>query len=329
MYLILNNSNDSFFNMAAEEYLLQNFESAIMLWRNHNTVVVGKNQNTLLEINLDYAKEHDISVVRRLTGGGTVFHDMGNINFTVIIPFKEGSFCDYSLFTNPICKFLKQLGVDASLSGRNDLLIDGMKFSGNAQTVKNHKMLHHGTLLFSTNVTSMAGVLNPNKKKLESKGIKSVVSRVTNIESHLKNSGMTAESFYQELGNFYEQTETDIERYTFTDQDIQAITKLAKEKYATWDWNFGESPSCTGKNSGKYNFGTVELVFEIIHGLFDKVYIYGDFFGMGDLTELTNVICGIPYDAECVSQALNNVDINSYIAGMTQEQFIELLFQED
>ena len=170
MLLIINDCSDAYYNLAAEEYLIDHFdEDVVMLWRNDNTVVVGKNQNTIEEINKEYVEENSISVVRRLTGGGAVFHDMGHVNYTIIQSYREGLFSNYAYFTEPVRDFLQSLGVRAELSGRNDLMIDGKKFSGNAQCVRNGRMMHHGTLMFSSDVKDISGALTPNAKNSRAK----------------------------------------------------------------------------------------------------------------------------------------------------------------
>jgi lipoate-protein ligase A len=186
MLLIYNDKTNPYFNLAMEEYLLKNFnEDLFILWRNESSVIVGKNQNTLSEINLEYIKENNIPVVRRQSGGGAVFHDLGNINFTFIAN-DNNSFSDFKRFTQPIIDLLKTLDINAEFSGRNDLLIDGKKFSGNAQYNYKNKVMHHGTLLFSSQIGDLSNALKVKPIKFEGKGIKSVKSRVTNISEHLK-----------------------------------------------------------------------------------------------------------------------------------------------
>ena len=186
MLLIYNEKTNPFFNLAMEEYFLKNFDEDIfILWRNESSVIVGKNQNTLSEINLDYIKENSIPVVRRQSGGGAVFHDLGNINFTFIASNND-NFSDFKRFTTPIIELLKTLDINAKFSGRNDLLIDGCKFSGNAQYNYKNKVMHHCTLLFSSQISDMSNALKVKPIKFEGKSIKSVKARVTNISEHLK-----------------------------------------------------------------------------------------------------------------------------------------------
>ena len=241
MLLIYNEITNPYFNLAMEEYLLKNFnEDMFILWRNENAVIVGKNQNTLSEINLDYIKEHSIPVVRRQSGGGAVFHDLGNINFTFIANNND-SFSDFKRFTTPIIDLLKTLDINAEFSGRNDLLIDGCKFSGNAQYNYKDRVMHHGTLLFSSQIADLSNALKVKPIKFEGKGVKSVKSRVTNISDHLKEP-LTVLEFKDLIMNYLEKINTDNKHYTLSELDIENINKLVEEKYSTWDWYFGNSP---------------------------------------------------------------------------------------
>lgn len=328
MLLIINDSSDAYYNLAAEEYLIDHFnEDVVMLWRNDNTVVIGKNQNTMEEINKEYVEENSISVVRRLTGGGAVFHDMGNVNYTVIQPYREGLFSNYAYFTEAVRDFLQSLGVRAELSGRNDLMIDGKKFSGNAQCVRNGRMMHHGTLMFSSDVKDISGALTPNAKKFESKGVKSVRSRVTNIASHLPAgfAGMDTAEFLQRLYAFYQQRFPDAVPYELMPADRAAIRKLADEKYATWEWNYGASPAFAVSASKKYDFGLVDVRLNVVRGHIKGIRIFGDYFGIRSISELETLLAGTEYRREAIADSLSGVALGDYISGMTAEKLAELI----
>ena len=328
MLLIINDCSDAYYNLAAEEYLIDHFdEDVVMLWRNDNTVVIGKNQNTIEEVNREYVEENNISVVRRLTGGGAVFHDMGNVNYTIIQQYREGLFSNYAYFTEAVRDFLQSLGVRAELSGRNDLLIGGKKFSGNAQCVRNGRMMHHGTLMFSSDVKDISGALTPNVKKFESKGVKSVRSRVTNIASHLpaELAGMDTAEFLQRLYAFYRQRFPDAVPYELTAADQAAIRKLADEKYSTWEWNYGASPAFAVSASRKYDFGLVDVRLNVVRGHIKDIRIFGDYFGVRSISELETLLAGTEYRREPITGALSCVALEDYISGMTAEKLAELI----
>lgn len=328
MLLIINDSSDAYYNLAAEEYLIDHFdEDIVMLWRNDNTVVIGKNQNTIEEINKEYVEENSISVVRRLTGGGAVFHDMGNVNYTIIQQYREGLFSNYAYFTEAVRDFLQSLGVRAELSGRNDLLIGGKKFSGNAQCVRNGRLMHHGTLMFSSDVKDISGALTPNAKKFKSKGVKSVRSRVTNIASHLpaESAGMDTAEFLQRLYAFYRQRFPDAVPYELSPADRAAIRKLADEKYSAWEWNYGASPAFAVSVSRKYDFGLVDVRLNVVRGHIKDIRIFGDYFGVRSISELEALLAGTEYRRESITGTLSAVALGDYISGMTAEKLAELI----
>ncbi len=324
-YLIQNMKTDPYYNMASEEYFLDRFpEDVILLWRNRRAVVIGQNQNALEEVNVDYVREQDIPVVRRLSGGGAVFHDLGNVNYTVIRSFREGLFSNYEYFTRPVCGYLSTLGVRAELSGRNDLLIDGMKFCGNAQTKRGDKLLHHGCILFSADVADLSGALSPSRLKLESKGVKSVRSRVTNVASHLLKP-LSPEEFFNGLYAYFRREGEDLEEYRITSEDEAAISKLAAEKYATWEWNFGRSPRYTAGNAKKFPFGLVDVRLDVSQGLIRRIKIYGDFFGIKEVSELETLLQGKKHREAELSAVLENINPDDYISGMGRKELLELL----
>ena len=329
MLLIINDCSDAYYNLAAEEYLIDHFdEDVVMLWRNDNTVVVGKNQNTIEEINKEYVEENSISVVRRLTGGGAVFHDMGHVNYTIIQSYREGLFSNYAYFTEAVRDFLQSLGVRAELSGRNDLMIDGKKFSGNAQCVRNGRMMHHGTLMFSSDVKDISGALTPNAKKFKSKGVKSVQSRVTNISSHLPGGSqhaMDTAEFLRRLYGFYQQRFPDAVSYELSPEDQAAIRKLADEKYSTWEWNYGASPAFAVSASRKYDFGLVDVRLNVVHGRIKDIRIFGDYFGIRSISEIEELLTGIEYRQEAIADSFSCVALEDYISGMTTEKLTQLI----
>ena len=314
MLLIYNEKTNPYFNLAMEEYLLKNFnEDMFILWRNDKSVIVGKNQNTLSEINLEYIKENSIPVVRRQSGGGAVFHDLGNINFTFISNNNE-SFNDFKKFTTPIIELLKTLDINSEFSGRNDLLIDGCKFSGNAQYNYKNKVMHHGTLLFSSQISDLSNALKAKPLKFEGKGVKSVKARVTNISDHLKEP-MDVLEFKDLIMNYLSKTNTNNKYYSLSKLDIENINKLVEEKYSTWDWNFGHSPKYSLYNELKYPGGTVEFNLNVDKGIIKDIKFFGDFFGKCDISHIENLLSNTKHEEESIKNILNSIDINNYFLG--------------
>lgn len=314
MLLIYSDKTNPYFNLAMEEYLLKNFnKDMFILWRNESSVIVGKNQNTLSEINLEYVKENNIPVVRRQSGGGAVFHDLGNINFTFIAN-DNNSFSDFKRFTQPIIDLLKTLDINAEFSGRNDLLIDGKKFSGNAQYNYKNKVMHHGTLLFSSQINDLSNALKVKPIKFEGKSVKSVKSRVTNISEHLKDNINILE-FKDLIMNHLAKSNSDNTYYTLTQKDIDGINKLVHEKYSSWDWNFGHSPKYSLTNELKYPGGNVEFNLNVEKGIIKEIKFFGDFFGKCDVSFIEELLIGIKHEENSIKNSLDSVDINSYFLG--------------
>ena len=325
MYLLENNCTDPAWNLALDEYLLTRFPGEVLtLWRNGPSVIIGKNQNALEEIDLDFVRAHQIPVVRRLTGGGAVFHDLGNINYTLVQPCGAGDFNNYAKFTKPIVDFLATLGVTAELSGRNDLLVDGQKFSGNAQAVREGRILHHGTLLFSADISRLSGALRPRDIKLESKGVKSVSSRVTNLASHLP-FPMAVGEFLERLRAYFLKTVPDLTPYALTEADRAAVDALREEKYATWDWNFGSAPRYTWSRAAKFPFGLVDARLDVDRGVIRSAALYGDYFGQLDSASLSQRLVGLPHRREALLPVLRSLPLGDYIAGSTVEDLLSML----
>ncbi|MBR5900236.1 MAG: lipoate--protein ligase, partial [Clostridia bacterium] len=280
---------DPQFNIASEEYLLKQTNGFyVYLWRNSPAVIIGKNQNTLLEVNLGFANHKGIKVVRRLTGGGAVYHDLNNVCYTVIAPYNA-ELNGYIEFTRPVIEFLNSLGVKAEFSGRNDICIGDKKISGNAQVVYKDRIMHHGTILFDTDLSVLDGVLVENKLKIQSKGIKSNRARVTNVKKHLTQP-ITSEQFFNCL---CEHLKKDLPSYSFTDTDIEKINYLVKTKFSTYEWNIGSSPIGTNKFDARFDFGTLSLIFDLDKGLIKNAQIFGDYFALDGLDRFITNLNGI------------------------------------
>lgn len=311
MLLINNTSTNAYFNLAMEEYFLKNTnEDIFMLWRNESAIIVGKNQNTLSEINYEYVKQNKIKVVRRQSGGGAVFHDLGNINFT-FISCNDNSFSDFKRFTMPIIDALKNLNIQSEFSGRNDLLIDNQKFSGNAQYNYKNKVMHHGTLLFSSEINDLSSALKVKPSKFIGKSVKSVKSRVTNIANHLEQD-MTVLEFKNYLMNFINSKYENNCLYELSEEDINEINKLVEDKYNTWQWNFGHSPKYALNNEIKYPGGNIEFSLNVEKGLIKEINFFGDFFGKKDVSYIEDLLKNTNHNEASIRSILNNIDINDY-----------------
>ena len=329
MLCIDSSSLEPYFNQAVEEYFLKNFDDNIfMLWRNKNAIIVGKHQNTLAEINVDHVKERGIKVVRRLTGGGAVFHDLGNINYTFIMGYgEEGAKVDFKKYNQPIIDVLAGLGVKAHFSGRNDILIDDQKFSGNAEHIYHQKqrVLHHGTLLYASQIQDISDALNVNPLKFEGKARKSVKSRVTNISAHLKED-IGVDQFRQKVMNHITEMYPDAITYELTEEDKKAIQKLADEKYSTWEWNYGYSPKYGLKKGVKTNGGHVEVHLNVDKGEITELEIFGDFFVNRDLDEVKQALIGVEHREEAVLAKLKEIRSSEYFNNITEDELVEGFF---
>jgi lipoate-protein ligase A len=327
MLIIHRHNTDPYFNLATEEYVLKEIkDDSFMLWRNAPSIIVGKHQNTLAEINLDYVREKDIKVVRRLSGGGAVFHDLGNLNFTFTMQGDGSNMINFRKYTEPILEVLIKLGVDARFEGRNDLTIDGKKFSGNAMHIWKNKVLSHGTLLFSSHMPDLGAALKADPLKFQDKAVKSVRSRVTNISEHLKTQ-MDVLEFSALIEQHIMEKYPDATLYEFSEKDHQKIQELVEAKYGTWEWNFGYSP--------KYNFrkvlrtsnsGTLEFNVDVSDGIINNIRIFGDYFNMCETEEIEQALKNVPHAESKIREALTPYNISDYFNNLTIDEFLEGMF---
>lgn len=325
MHYYLNTKTDPAFNLAAEEYLLKNTnEDCCMLWRNHNTIVVGRNQNTLSEINPEFVRKHDINVVRRITGGGAVFHDLGNINFTFIKVGEQIKKIDFSAYTRPILGYLNQSSVPARLDGRNDLTVEGLKISGNAQHIHKNRVLHHGTLLFDVNLEMLATVLLEDPEKYRDKAVQSIRSRVTNIRKYLMENP-TVEQFMQDLGRYMQKAYHAIPT-RFSDDDLRQINDLAQKRYRQWNWNFGDSPAHDFSRSTRTPGGTIDIRMTVKNGSIQSIRFFGDFFGIDPVRDMEKRLTGCRHAPQSIKKILNAVDLERYIKDVSVEHLVQTMF---
>lgn len=326
MIFINHNNTDIYFNHAAEQYVLENIDDeCFMLWRNEPSILIGKNQNTVAEINTEYVKENGIKIVRRLTGGGAVYNDLGNINFTFIGKSSEDIDTNFRKFTKPVLEALNSLGVNAEFSGRNDLVIDGKKFSGNAQYYYNDKVLHHGTLLFSTSMTELSKALKVNPLKFKDKSVKSVESRVTNISEHLNNN-MTVLEFKKYIIDYVMKCFGKTELYEFCEKELEQIAEIAKTKFSTWEWNFGNSPKYSYSKEARCGGSTIQVNFNVENGYINNLKFQGDFFFKQDIKVLEDKFKEVKHSEENIKEVLDNLDIKEYINGVKNEDILSLMF---
>jgi lipoate-protein ligase A len=328
MKIIKNENTSLSFNMAAELYLMDQFDEDIfMLWRATPSVLIGKNQNTYEEIYLDYVNENKIDVVRRKSGGGTVFCDLGNTNFAFITSDAK-AFSDFRRFTRPILEVLKKLNVPAEFSGRNDLTIEGKKFSGNAQYKHKNRLLHHGTLLFDADLSTLAKAIHPNKLKLQSKGIASVRSRVTNIAAYLEKP-LDILGFRKMINEHIFESIKEAHYYEFTPDDLQAIKKIQNEIFDNWEWNYGNSPKFEGSHMKKFEKGSVKISFNAKNSILKAVAFTGDFFSKQDVSDIELALLETPYTKEAIEEVLSNFNLEDYFTGITKEEIVTLFFEGD
>ncbi len=315
-------------NLAIEEYALKHLdidESYLLFYINQPSIIIGKNQNTIEEINSDYVEENDLIVVRRLSGGGAVYHDLGNLNYSFITKDDGESFHNYKKFTEPVVKALKELGVNAELSGRNDLVVGERKISGNAQFATKGRMFSHGTLMLSSEIENVVSALKVKEDKIKSKGIKSIRSRVANISEFLSEP-LTMEEFRQKLLEHIFGGMENVQEYKWTDEDWKKIMEISEERYQQWDWNYGKSPKFNIQHSHRFPVGQIDVRLEVAKGKIEECKIFGDFFGVGDVEEIQKRLIGVRFSKSELENALKDVNISHYFGNITNEDFVNLLY---
>lgn len=334
MLFVQNENNDPRINLAIETYLMKELpvdEPILLFYINEPSIIIGRNQNTIEEINKEYVEEKGIHVVRRLSGGGAVYHDFGNLNFSFIMPDDGESFRDFAKVTQPIIDALHDMGVTgAELKGRNDLVIGDKKFSGNAMYATNGRMFAHGTIMFDSDVNEVVNALKVRKDKIESKGIKSIRSRVTNIKPFLADEyqDMSTTDFRQAIlfRIFGVDNMDDVKIYDLTEEDWKRINEISDQYYRNWDWNYGRSPEFDLVRRERFVIGSVEAKMNVAGGVINDIRIFGDFFGLGEIKDVEDLLRGTKYDKESIREAVEKIDIQKYFGGIQVDDLVQLLY---
>ncbi len=303
-------------------------EQVFMLWSNSRCVVIGRNQNAYKEVNFELVKERKIDVVRRQSGGGAVFHDVGNFNFTFILNDAKEDFANFSKFTTPVVELLNELGVNAEASGRNDILIDGAKISGNAQYNYQDRLLHHGTLIYALEYSDVMEVLQVDEEKIKAKGVASVKNRITNVIKHMPNP-ISIDEFKQKLVNKIITNFPYLTKYEITAEDEKEIQKIY-QRNKSWEYIYGNNPEFDIIHK-RYipNVGMIEIYFNVKKGIISSLDIYGDFFALKDLTPFKEKLMNQPYNREALGKIIEETeDFNEYFFNLDRQDFVNLILEE-
>ncbi len=322
MKYIVNHSNNPAYNVALEAYAfreLMDEDELFILWINEPAIIIGKHQNAIQEINTEYTEQHGIHVARRLSGGGAVYHDLNNLNYTIISNKSDEGAFDFKTFSQPVIETLADLGVDAEFSGRNDIEIDGKKICGNAQAYYKGRMMHHGCLLFDVDMSVLGDALKVSKDKIESKGVKSVRARVTNILKELPEK-ITVDDFSDNLFQKMQDSYPDMTEYQLSPDELRKIEQSANEQFGTWDWTYGKAPEYTISRDVRYPAGKITTYANVENSIIKSIKIYGDFFGIRDVDDIEMLLIGEPYDYNAILEKLATIDISQYFSRMITEE---------
>ncbi|HHS2650538.1 TPA: lipoate--protein ligase, partial [Streptococcus agalactiae] len=303
---------------------LTDIDEIFILWINEPAIIIGRHQNTIQEINKEFIDKNGIHVVRRLSGGGAVYHDLNNLNYTIISNnTQEGAF-DFQTFSKPVIDTLAKLGVKAEFTGRNDLEINGQKFAGNAQAYYKGRMMHHGCLLFDVDMSVLGQALKVSKDKIESKGIKSVRARVTNIVDHLSDK-ITVQEFSDAILAQVKEEYPEMDEYVLSDAELSEIQAMRDNQFATWDWTYGKAPEYTIERGVRYPAGKITTYANVENSTIKSVKIFGDFFGVKPVDDIEKMLEGVRYDYKDVLAALKTVDTSQYFSRMTPEEITKAI----
>jgi lipoate-protein ligase A len=320
---------DAHHNLALEEYVLRNKlgdEDALLFYVNEPAIIIGRNQNTIEEIDPDVVAARGIRVVRRVSGGGAVYHDLGNLNFSFMTRDVSGRFNRYDKFNGPVVDVLRSLGVPAEIGGRNDILVDGRKISGNAQFATHDRMFSHGTLLLDSDLDHITAALRPRPGKVESKGMKSIRSRVANISEFLEQP-MDVNELRELLleGIFGTRNRAEIPTTPLDDADHRAIQELLEKKYRTWEWNYGQNPPSNIERAHRFPAGEIDVRLFIEDGRIASIRVFGDFMGQRDVHDIEERLLRLPYDASAITSALSDLDLSLYFGAIPADEAMRLI----
>ncbi len=326
MVIVERPQTDPYFNIAAEEYLLKNLnQDCFMLWQNDPSVIIGKHQNALAEINLNLVRQRNIPVIRRISGGGAVYQDGGNLNFSFIKHGQEGRLVDFSGFLHPIVEALNQMGVPARHEGKNDIRVNGLKISGNSEHVHRNKVLHHGTLLFNSNLDMLNEMLRVKSHSFKDKSVKSIRSKVANISEFL-DKPFSIEEFIERITDHINRKEKDVVYYSLTASDINGINDLVDEKYKTWEWNFGYSPDYFFKNQVTHQDIEYLIEMEVKMGVIKKVEIASERKIPGMSEVIKNLLIGTNHNYDDIKERIFKLNLNGETINFDANILLELLF---
>jgi len=326
MLIVERPQTDPFFNIAAEEYLLKNLdEDCFMLWQNEPSIILGKHQNAMSEINLNYVRQRNIPVIRRISGGGTVYHDLGNLNFTFIRHGQKTRLVDFSRFLKPIIEVLNQMGIPALQEGKSDIRVNGLKISGNSEHVYRNKVLHHGTLLFNSNLEILYEALQLKSQSFQDKSVKSVRSMVANISDFL-DTPFSIRDFRQRIIEHITFKEKNINSYILSDFDLEGISRLSNEKYQTWKWNFGYSPDYVFKKKIVHRDTEYQIELEVNDGIIMKIEVTSN----GKISDidkvLKNLLIGANHNYDELKEQILKLNRNKESLNFDPNILLELLF---
>ena len=334
MIYIKNTCLDPAYNLAFEEFIFSKWSSdepVLLLWQNGPSVIIGRYQNALEEVNMDYIREHDVKIVRRNTGGGAVYHDLGNLNYSFIAGSSGDGTDDFALFSAPVIRALKNLGIDAQMSGRNDLLAFGRKFSGCAQQRSKNKVLHHGTLMFDLDLDAASSSLKAKAGKFKSKSVKSVRSRIGNLKPLLIETGLSEDisvtGFRDLLLDQFRQ-DYEIREHVLSQKELDEVQELSRAKYSQDSWNLGRSPKSDITRGDFFSCGQIEFHFSIEASRIKDVTITGDFFSRSPddgIGALEKALSGIPYERASILNVLEGFDLYVLFGDIRAEELVDVI----